>query len=516
MDELPRGLKLKRADVMEPRSSASAVFSRNIGDKYEILMCHRVPELPSFPDLWSFPGGGVSRVDYSAAEDLDIYFLEHGINRVAIFTLLREIVEEVGISPDGNGGFIEVDAEVRNKVCENKEEWLNMVQTENLSISNFHCQIISDRITPPNSTLRFHNLFFHIPMGDSKIEPRFPEGRSEFDEFKWWDPIDLLHSWEANELRIPPPIITLIRDLVDGINNQGSLIEVCNNLALNPPNGRHKFEYAPGVECILIPTNTLPPSTHTNCFILGHPGGERIIIDPAINDEEGFKELKLKVEEIEAEDSTIIATLFTHKHRDHIGDLRLISNLYSAPIWATEITLNSLFGEYEKLVLKDRDTINIEGPKGTETWEIMETPGHCPGQICLVSDLGIISADNCSANGTILVPSEDGDMDEYIRGLERIKEMEPGILFPGHGPFIINPRKLLDRYISHRKKRHQLVIQAVEEGKNKLSEISKFTYSDTPNAHPILSEDQTKSHLKSWIKSGRIIIIDDEYKINKT
>ena len=294
----------------------------------------------------------------------------------------------------------------------------------------------------------------------------------------------------------------------------GILIDACNNLAAIPPSGRHKFEYAPGVECILIPTETLPPSTHTNCFILGHPGGERIIIDPAVNDDHGFSELKLKIEEIKAENSSIIATLFTHKHRDHIGDLQLISKLYSAPIWATEITLESLSGSFERLILKDGDIIEISGPKGIESWEIMETPGHCPGQICLVSDLGIISADNCTASGTILVPSEDGDMDEYILGLERIRERNPGILFPGHGPFIPNPRKLIDRYISHRKKRHQLVLQAIKQGINELSEISKFTYSDTPNAHPILSEDQTKSHLKSWIKSGEISKIDDEFHFN--
>jgi len=514
MDELPKGMSFEKADVVDPRSSASVVISRSVENEFEILMCHRVPELPSFPDLWSFPGGGVSRVDHQAAEKFDDFFEEFGNNRVAVFTLLREMVEEVGISPDGSGSFSEVDFEVRKKVCENKEEWLKMVQSGNLSISNFNCQIISDRITPPNSIMRFHNLFFHIPMGESKIEPTFPDGRSEFDEFKWWNPVDLLQSWESNELRIPPPIITLIRDLVDGMKIRGNLIEVCDILALNPPNGRHKFEYAPGVECILIPTQTLPPSTHTNCFVLGLAGGERIIIDPAIRDEDGYRELQLKVEEIESENSSIIATLFTHRHRDHIGDIELISQLYSAPIWATEITHKSVSGNYEKLILKDGDIIQISSPKGRDIWEIIETPGHCPGQICLVSDLGIISADNCTVNGTILVPSEDGDMDEYIRGLERIKKLEPGILFPGHGPFIPNPRRLLDRYISHRKKRHQLVLLALKEGKNNLSEISKFTYSDTPNAHPILSMDQTKSHLKSWIKSGDVIMIGDEFHIN--
>ena len=39
---------------------------------------------------------------------------------------------------------------------------------------------------------------------------------------------------------------------------------------------------------------------------------------------------------------------------------------------------------------------------GEVFWKVIETPGHCPGQICLVSEAGIISADNVAQVGTIL------------------------------------------------------------------------------------------------------------------
>ena len=43
--------------------------------------------------------------------------------------------------------------------------------------------------------------------------------------------------------------------------------------------------------------------------------------------------------EIEQSGSKIIATVFTHKHPDHIGDLSEISKFYQAPIFASKETL---------------------------------------------------------------------------------------------------------------------------------------------------------------------------------
>ena len=52
--------------------------------------------------------------------------------------------------------------------------------------------------------------------------------------------------------------------------------------------------------------------------------------------------------------------------------------------------------------------------------------------------------------GTILVPSSDGNMDDYIESLRRINALESSMLFPAHGPFTHRPAKLLNRYITHR------------------------------------------------------------------
>ena len=512
MDELPEGLSLPPFEARPHIPSASVMLSRVRERGYEVLMGHRSSELPAFPDLWSFPGGGVSRVDRESAESHPEWLSEIGEARLSVFTLLREMVEEVGISPDGRGGFLEVDDEVREIVCKDKSGWLEVAESGMISTDGFECEIITERITPPQSPTRFHNLFFHVSLGDSGVEPSFPPGRSEFDEFRWWRPEEIIDSWERNKLHVPPPILTIFRDLLE-IMEEMDMVSACAEMAEDPPSGPHRFEYGPGVECILIPTNTMPPSTHTNCFVLGERGGQRAIVDPAIRDEEGFLLLKDKVEEIRRDGSNILCTIFTHRHQDHLGDMNLISQIYQAPVWASEETLSALPEIPGARKLSEGGIVSVDGPSGRSDWEVLETPGHCPGQICLVGEPGVVAADNCTMVGTILVPSGDGDMGAYISGLERLRDLRPHTLFAGHGPLIPNPERTLTQYIEHRKARHAKVLEAVRSGCSTLREIASSAYSDTPKANPALAEDQALSHLKELIRTGEVKRTGGEFHV---
>jgi len=512
MDELPEGFSLPSFEARAHIPSASVMLSRTSEGSFQVLMGHRSSELPAFPDLWSFPGGGVSRVDRKCAESHPEWLSEMGENRLSVFTLLREMVEEVGISPDGEGSFVEVDDEVRGIVCRDKSGWSEVAESGGISTSGFECQVITERITPPQSPTRFHNLFFHVALGDSGVEPSFPPGRSEFDEFRWWRPEEVITSWENNELHIPPPIVTIFRDLIE-LMEDGDLLSACAEMAKDPPSGPHRFEYGPGVECILIPTNTLPPSTHTNCFVLGERGGQRVIVDPAIRDEEGFNLLMDKVEEIRGDGSTILCTIFTHRHQDHLGDMDLISQIYQAPVWASEETLSALPEIPGTRKLSEGDIVSVDGPSGRSDWEVLETPGHCPGQICLVGEPGVVAADNCTMVGTILVPSSDGDMGAYISGLERLRDLGPHTLFAGHGPLIPNPERTLTQYIEHRKDRHAKVLEAVRSGCSTLREIASSAYSDAPGANPALAEDQALSHLKELVRTGEVRGTSDGFHV---
>ena len=213
MNEIPEGLELPDANTSKIRRSASVVLSRKTPEGHEVLLGHRVSELASFPDYWAFPGGGISRVDLEAAKILKGKLDVGDSYEEACFALLREMVEEIGLSPGGGGTIVEVSPSIRESVCGDKSEWLRLVNDGEIVIEGFHCEMITDRTTPPFSPMRFQNYFFHVPMGDSMASPTFPPGRSEFDDFRWWRPRDLIQQWEENTVRLPPPIVTLVRDL---------------------------------------------------------------------------------------------------------------------------------------------------------------------------------------------------------------------------------------------------------------------------------------------------------------
>ncbi|PXF22189.1 MAG: hypothetical protein CXX72_03110, partial [Methanobacteriota archaeon] len=117
---------------------------------------------------------------------------------------------------------------------------------------------------------------------------------------------------------------------------------------------------------------------------------------------------------------------------------------------------------------------------------------------------GVVSGDLAVVVGTILVPSADGDMDDYLASLERVRDLSPPMLFPAHGPLSPTPEKLLEQYISHRRTRHLRVLEAVKSGLSELAGISESAYADTQGAHPILKLDQTLSHLRSHERAGDV------------
>jgi len=50
-------------------------------------------------------------------------------------------------------------------------------------------------------------------------------------------------------------------------------------------------------------------------------------------------------------------------------------------------------------------------------------------------------------------------------------------------------------------------------GNSILSQISRIAYQDSPDAHPLLAQDQTLSHLLSHQRSGKVVEENNNWKI---
>lgn len=506
MSEVPEGFVMPEMTDPRIRPAASLVITRDSDDGAEILFCHRVSQMPSFPDFWAFPGGGVTRYDRVAADDLSQ--LSPDEDGAALAALMREMVEEVGWT-NSEEGIVIVDNNVRDEVIENGENWYPSVKRGDLSANSKGFKIISIRTTPPLAPIRFTNRFFHL-HDSNPPEPRLPRGRSEFDEFRWLTPMQALDAWNNSEMRIPPPQITLLRDMIASLEkSRGDIESATSTMSENPPHGEHRIEFAPSVECVPLSTHTLPPATHTNCYIIGDMGGDLVVVDPAAKSDDGLAYLERRIRAAQSRGSKVIATIFTHRHPDHIGDLARISEIYQAPIWATAETHTVIPPCNTDKVLKEGDSFTLSGRK----WNVLETPGHCPGHICLSNEVGIISGDMAVMVGTILVPPSDGDMDKYLSSLERLRDLKPPILLPAHGPLSPVPEKLLNRYLTHRRARHARVLDAVKNGMSEITLIADYAYDDTPDAHPILKVDQTLSHLLAHKRAGDIEQLNSFWKL---
>ena len=489
MSEVPEGVNLPVFARKPPRPTVTLTLTRDGPDGVEVLLGRRAESMRAFPGYWAFPGGGVSRTDREGEA-----FVQNTTSgsTSSVVAVVREMSEELGVVPNGSS-IIAVDAGLRKAILEDKLAFINALKQETLVTNTSELRHISSRTTPPFGPMQFENTFYHLHIGNQEFNPS-TDMQTEFTAFAWMQPSDMLSRWKMHEIRVAPPVVTLLMEVERTLRHfDGNIVRAAEDLQKRQP-GRRSILFAHGVEVVPVKTATLPPADHTNAYLVGDPEGEFVLVDPACRMREGMEQL---AEAVDRHHGDLIAILFTHSHGDHIGDMDLLREALDVPVWGSEYTSKTVHCDR---ILADGQILQL----GNQEWTVLITPGHHPGHICLLSKAGLVAGDMVAGIGTILIPPGTGDMDLYIEQLQRLRDMKPHLMFPSHGPVISLPEKTLTYYIKHRKERHQRVLDAVDSGLTTVSEISVQAYANTPDAHPGLAQDQTLAHLLSHERSGRV------------
>jgi len=499
MSEVPDGVEMGSVS-RKIRPSATMMITRDGSNGVEVLLGRRAESMPAFPGYWAFPGGGLSRVDKLAVEELTQL---DGPNAAAIAAIMREVVEELGFACV-DGKIVVVGEDARNLVVADKANWLPQVKQGKIPCDTSGIRHISSRTTPPFGPVLFENTFLHIHGGSSQEVPQ-PSivGQTEFVEFTWQSAEQLLAKWKTHEMKIAPPVVTLLMQLKRTLTQFDGNMELSAEEMEKQQIGRRSILFAYGVEVVPVKTATLPPADHTNSYLIGDPEGDFVLVDPAARMREGMETLAIAVER---HNGNLIAIVFTHPHSDHLGDFDLLREAFDVPMWGSQQTSEQIPCQR---ILHDGETLQL----GNQKWQVLQTPGHHPGHICLLGDAGLVAGDMVAGIGTILIPPSEGDMDQYLQQLQRLIDLEPHLIFPSHGPVIPLPEKKLKYYLNHRSARHQRVLDAVAAGNSKLAQISRIAYQDSPDAHPLLAQDQTLSHLLSHQRSGKVAEENNNWKI---
>lgn len=166
---------------------------------------------------------------------------------------------------------------------------------------------------------------------------------------------------------------------------------------------------------------------------------DTILIDPALNH-------NFIVDYIDKNELKLIAIILTHGHIDHIADTLLIKSKYNVDIYAHELedeilkdskkSLAENFG-YKDLsfsadfLVKNNDILEL----GSMKCDILHTPGHTKGGICILIDNHMFTGDTLFAGSmgrTDLYSGNDGHMRASLHKLS--KYADNITIHPGHGP----------------------------------------------------------------------------------
>jgi glyoxylase-like metal-dependent hydrolase (beta-lactamase superfamily II) len=260
-----------------------------------------------------------------------------------------------------------------------------------------------------------------------------------------------------------------------------------------------EIEMRPGIVLVPLRTPTLPPATHTNCYVIG--GEEVVVIDPAspYGEEQAVLDRVLerrKVREI----------WLTHRHADHVGGASHLKRSLGVKIAAHAITARDLAGAVEvDRTFEEGERLRLHGKPGWSL-RVLHTPGHARGHVCIFEENSgsLITGDLMAGLGTIVIDPPEGHMATYFDSLRRMHGLPVTALFPAHGPVMANAKAKIQEYLDHRTARETSILRAWEGGYREPASIVREVYTDVAPAMYGLAERSVLAHLEKLREERRI------------
>ena len=234
--------------------------------------------------------------------------------------------------------------------------------------------------------------------------------------------------------------------------------------------------------------------TGTNTYLL--PGTNAALIDAGVGNPAHLESIAAGLS-----GRPLALVLLTHSHSDHASGVPAVLER-----WPDTIVRPATqpFTDGERIAAGDR------------MLTALYTPGHAPDHYAFFDEerREVFSGDLVRMGGTVVVPgSRGGDLRAYLRSLARIRDLEPRRLWPGHGPAIESPEKLIAEYVAHRETRDAQILAALRDGRATPAEIVRVVYPFLPPALFPAAEDSALAHLKKLLDEGRVVLEGENWRV---
>jgi glyoxylase-like metal-dependent hydrolase (beta-lactamase superfamily II) len=234
-------------------------------------------------------------------------------------------------------------------------------------------------------------------------------------------------------------------------------------------------ELEPGVARVLAHNPSAFTYYGTQSYLIGT--SEVAVIDPGPD----------LPEHIDALDKAIggrrvAAIMCTHTHRDHSPAARPLADLTGAPIiGCAPLALETVGpradaafdGDYAPdRILGDSEPLDVDG----EAIIAVATPGHTSNHLCFAYRGALFSGDHVMGWSTTVVVPPDGDMADYMKSLDKLRQRDDRVYYPAHGPAVTNPQQYVRGLMGHRMQREKQILKLVGERPRPISDIVANAY----------------------------------------
>ncbi len=229
----------------------------------------------------------------------------------------------------------------------------------------------------------------------------------------------------------------------------------------------------------------------TNTWLLDD-GRVTAVIDPGPDDDRHLAAIERALGPL-----PVGVVLVTHSHADHLALAERLGARHQARV-----------ARHPELA--DGDVVRV----GTMSLTALHTPGHAPDHLAywLAEDRVLFTGDLVLGRGSSMVTYPEGDVAAYLRSLDRVAELRPRMLFPGHWDPVMEAEAKVAEYREHRLARERQVLAELDAaGPGTAEELTERVYgaelAGSEAREQLLrgAEMTLRAHLRKLVDEGRVV-----------